>query len=193
MFEHSPGSAHGDTHILHSLVLLLDISKATDSGWSKVGNMRYVKKKLQDLIHSRNKVEVMIINWPLTGSFDFKYHPWVPQAPPYHWTHGVIITLSLSWNDVAMLFWRNNDVIIASRVQWDGSCKNNNIENMILSIQRKFITLLHISWVCQLYPPYPKDRWILWFLVEAASTAHRNHVNAITRNPLDWFFSNLKH
>ena len=71
MFEHSPGSAHGDTPILQSQFLLLDLSKAADSGWSKVGNMSYVKKKLQDLIYSKNKVEVMIINWPLTGSFDF--------------------------------------------------------------------------------------------------------------------------
>ena len=155
MFEHSPGSAHGDTRILQSQFLLLDLYKAADSGWSKVGNMSYVKKKLQDLIHSKNKMEVMIINWPLTGSFDCKYHPWVPQSPPSHWTHGVMITLLLRWNDVAMLFWRNNDVIIACCVRWDGSCKNNDIENIILNVRRWLITLLHISWICQLYPPYP--------------------------------------
>ena len=63
MFEHSPGSAHDDTQILHPLVLLLDLFKAADSGWSKVGNMSYAKINLQDLIHSRNKIEVMIINY----------------------------------------------------------------------------------------------------------------------------------
>ena len=35
-----------------------------------------------------------------------------------HQTHGVIITSLLRQNDVATSFWRNNDVIIASRVRW---------------------------------------------------------------------------
>ena len=38
-----------------------------------------------------------------------------------------------------------------------------------------------------LYPPYPKDRGMLWFYVEAA----RNGVNAITQKPRDGLFSNL--
>ena len=57
-----------------------------------------------------------------------------------------------------------------------------------------------------LYPPYPKDRGMLWFYVEAAlppaarrpppaarrpPPAARNGVNAITQKPLDGLFSNL--
>ena len=45
-----------------------------------------------------------------------------------------------------------------------------------------------------LYPPYPKDRGMLWFYVEAARRpppAARNGVNAITQKPLDGLFSNL--
>ena len=45
-----------------------------------------------------------------------------------------------------------------------------------------------------LYPPYPKDRGMLWFYVEAArrpSPAARNGVNAITQKPRDGLFSNL--
>ena len=45
-----------------------------------------------------------------------------------------------------------------------------------------------------LYPPYPKDRGMLWFYVEAARhppPAARNGVNAITQKPLDGLFSNL--
>ena len=38
-----------------------------------------------------------------------------------------------------------------------------------------------------LYPPYPKDRGMLWFYVEAA----RNGVNAITQKPRDGLFSTL--
>ena len=38
-----------------------------------------------------------------------------------------------------------------------------------------------------LYPPYPKDRGMLWFYVEAA----RNGVNAITQKPRDGLFLNL--
>ena len=52
-----------------------------------------------------------------------------------------------------------------------------------------------------LYPPYPKDRGMLWFYVEAARRpppvarrpppAARNGVNAITQKPRDGLFSNL--
>ena len=45
-----------------------------------------------------------------------------------------------------------------------------------------------------LYPPYPKDRGMLWFYVEAARRpppAARNGVNAITRKPRDGLLSNL--
>ena len=47
---------------------------------------------------------------------------------------------------------------------------------------------------CLLYPPYPKDRGMLWFYVEAARhplPAARNGVNAITQKPQDGLFSNL--
>ena len=47
---------------------------------------------------------------------------------------------------------------------------------------------------CFLYPPYPKDRGMLRFYVEAArrpSPAARNGVNAITQKPGDGLFSNL--
>ena len=45
-----------------------------------------------------------------------------------------------------------------------------------------------------LYPPYPRDRGMLWFYVEAARRpppAARNGVNAITQKPRDGLFSNL--
>ena len=52
-----------------------------------------------------------------------------------------------------------------------------------------------------LYPPYPKDRGMLWFYVKAARRpspaarrlppAARNGVNAITQKPRDGLFSNL--
>ena len=45
-----------------------------------------------------------------------------------------------------------------------------------------------------LYPPYPKDRGMLWFYVEAArrpTPAARNGVNAITQKPRDGLFSNF--
>ena len=52
-----------------------------------------------------------------------------------------------------------------------------------------------------LYPPYPKDRGMLWFYVEAARRpppaarhpppAARSGVNAITQKPRDGLFSNL--
>ena len=40
-------------------------------------------------------------------------------------THGAMITPFLRHNDTAVSFWRNNDVIIASRVRWE------NIESAI--------------------------------------------------------------
>ena len=45
-----------------------------------------------------------------------------------------------------------------------------------------------------LYPPYPKDRGMLWFYVEAARRpppATHNGINAITQKPRDGLFSNL--
>ena len=45
-----------------------------------------------------------------------------------------------------------------------------------------------------LYPPYPKDRGMLWFYVKAARRpppAARNGVNAITQKPRDGLFLNL--
>ena len=200
MFEHSPGSAHGDTQILHSLVLLLGLSKAADSSWSKVGNMSYVKKKLQDLIHSRNKVEVMIINWPLTGSFDFKYHPWVPQAPPSHWTHGVIITL-LPWHSQGFLRWFYFCLFfivsqwVLQTVYWKVLGYFTMIFHICVTRFHHYVETMSrccfdvispylLSLSINVYPPYPKDRRILWFHVEAASAAHSNHVNAYLKIPL---------
>ena len=51
-----------------------------------------------------------------------------------------------------------------------------------------------LFFVSLLYPPYPKDRGMLWFYVEAARRpppAARNGVNAIAQKPRDGLFSNL--
>ena len=53
------------------------------------------------------------------------------------------------------------------------------------------IIVINLNYI---YPPYPKDRGMLWFYVEAARhlpPAARNGVNAITQKPRDGLFSNL--
>ena len=49
-------------------------------------------------------------NW-----YDMLYFAWIAQR-----THDAIITLSLHRNDIATPFLRNNDVIIAPHVRWEG-------------------------------------------------------------------------
>ena len=64
-----------------------------------------------------------------------------------------------------------------------------NVSNMLLLMPK-----CHVRNCWSLYPPYPKDRGMLWFYVEAARRpppAACNGVNAITQKPLDGLFSNL--
>ena len=59
---------------------------------------------------------------------------------------------------------------------------------------RSVVPTVLVGSISYLYPPYPKDRGMLWFYVEAARRpppAARNGVNAITQKPRDGLFSNL--
>ena len=61
-----------------------------------------------------------------------------------------------------------------------------------IKVMISYVTFLLWSrlnkWGGYLYPPYPKDRGMLWFYVEAVRRpppAARNGVNAITQKPRD--------
>ena len=72
---------------------------------------------------------------------------------------------------------------------------NNQVHyHMADSRYLRYCIYIDFLGILLLYPPYPKDRGMLWFYVEAARRpppAARNGVNAITQKPRDGLFSNL--
>ena len=57
--------------------------------------------------------------WWLVGEMDVSLVRYAGVIITSQWAHDVITSLSRQ-NDVATLFWRNNDVIIAPCARWDG-------------------------------------------------------------------------